>query len=44
MILLGIILCIVGIFVARNILVPIGAILILVGVVLAITSGGFAYY
>jgi hypothetical protein len=44
MIALGIILLIIGIFVARNILWPLGGILIIVGVVLAIANHGLVYY
>ena len=44
MILLGIVLFIVGIFVARNILWPLGGILILIGVVLLIFTQSYAYY
>lgn len=44
MIFLGIILLIVGIFVARNILWPIGGILLLVGLLLLLLTPGYAYY
>lgn len=44
MIVLGIILLVVGIFVARNILWPVGGILVLIGVVLAVANHGFVYY
>ena len=44
MILLGIVLLIIGIFVARNILWPIGGILLLIGVVLAVVNHGLVYY
>ena len=41
---LGIILLIIGIFIARNILWPIGGILVLVGVLLLVLTHGYAYY
>jgi hypothetical protein len=44
MILLGVILLIIGIFYARNILWPIAAILILIGVLLVVLEGGVSYY
>ena len=44
MIFLGIVLLIVGIFVARNILWPVGGILILVGLLLLVFTPGYAYY
>jgi hypothetical protein len=44
MILLGVILLIIGVFVARNILWPIGGILILVGLLLLLFTPGYAYY
>jgi hypothetical protein len=44
MILLALILLIVGVFVARNILWPIGGILLLVGVILVVVNHGVVYY
>lgn len=44
MILLALILLLVGVFVARNILWPIGGILLLVGVILVIVNHGVVYY
>jgi hypothetical protein len=44
MILLGVILLIIGVFAARNILWPIGAILIAAGILLALFTPGYAYY
>ena len=44
MIFLGIVLLIIGIFVARNILWPVGGILLLVGVILAFVNHGLVYY
>jgi hypothetical protein len=44
MIVLGIILLIIGIFVARNILWPVGGILIIVGLVLMVFTPAYAYY
>ena len=44
MILLGIILLIIGIFVARNILWPIGGILLVIGLVLLLFTPTYTYY
>jgi hypothetical protein len=44
MIFLGIMLLIIGIFVARNILWPIGGVLILIGLLLLLLTPGYAYY
>ena len=44
MILLGIVLLIIGIFAARQILWPIGGILVLIGIVLLLFTPGYAYY
>ena len=44
MIFLGIILLIIGIFVARQILWPIGGILVIVGILLLLLQPGYAYY
>jgi hypothetical protein len=44
MILLGVILLIIGVFAARNILWPVGGILVIVGIVLAVVNHGLVYY
>ena len=44
MILLGIVLLIIGIFAARQILWPIGGILVIVGILLLLLQPGYAYY
>lgn len=45
MILLGIILLVIGIFVARNILWPIGAVVLIIGLILLFANrGSYTYY
>jgi hypothetical protein len=44
MILLGVVLLIIGIFAARQILWPIGVILVAVGILMMLFTTGYAYY